>query len=246
MLQVLEAEVGRLASLSVAQTTVLAAVENRRGHPVCVRCGQSDFAALPGGQRYCLACVGMGRVTTASRLVRARLGPVPAAGPLTWRGELTAAQKTAAQAVVASVAAGRDHLLWAVTGAGKTEMLFPVIAAALAAGQRVAVVSPRVDVVLELAPRLAAAFATTPIAVWHGGVAWPQPDAALVVATSHQMLRFYHHFGLMIIDEIDAFPFAQTPMLAYACAQAVVGPTVLLSATPPVATRRLARRGVTA
>ncbi|WP_225048824.1 helicase-related protein [Lacticaseibacillus kribbianus] len=243
MLQVLESELARVAALSVAQPTPVPAVKNARGRLSCVRCGQTAFATLPSGARYCLSCVGMGRVTTGARLWRVPLAGVPQAGPLTWAGTLTPAQAQAAAAVQTSVAAGRDHLLWAVTGAGKTEMLFPVIADALAAGQRVAVVSPRIDVVRELAPRLSAAFAGTPMTVLYGGLPWPGENAALVVATSHQMLRFYRHFGLMIIDEVDAFPFSQTPALAYACRQATDGPTVYLSATPPTNLRRQAARG---
>ncbi|KLD60566.1 hypothetical protein WP50_09385 [Lactiplantibacillus plantarum] len=55
-----------------------------------------------------------------------------------------------------------------MTGAGKTEMLFPGIAWALAHQWRVAIASPRVDVCLELAPRLQAAFADVQIAVLYG------------------------------------------------------------------------------
>ncbi|WP_125704027.1 helicase-related protein [Lacticaseibacillus daqingensis] len=228
---------------SVAQATAVAAARLVRGRWQCQRCGQRAFAPLPAGGGYCTACVGMSRVELGAKLWRFPSGPAPLGGPLTWHGTLTAAQAAGAQAAIESFAAGRDHLFWAVTGAGKTEMLFPLIAASLAQQQRVAVVSPRIDVVLELAPRLQAAFIGTPVAVAYGGVPWPVRDAPLTVATTHQMLRYFQHFDLMIIDEVDAFPFSQTPMLAHACQQAVRGVTVYLSATPPRALQRAAARG---
>ncbi|MBJ8191001.1 DNA/RNA helicase, partial [Bacillus cereus] len=49
-------------------------------------------------------------------------------------------------------------LLWAVTGAGKTEMMFPLLQYVLDHGGTALVATPRRDVVLELAPRLAIAF----------------------------------------------------------------------------------------
>lgn len=46
----------------------------------------------------------------------------------------------------------------AVTGAGKTEMIYGAIAAVVNAGGWVCLASPRVDVCIELANRLKAAF----------------------------------------------------------------------------------------
>lgn len=79
---------------------------------------------------------------------------------------MTAQQRQVSHALLATLAQKREHLVWAVTGAGKTEMLFPVIHRALQAKQRVAIVSPRIDVILELAPRLQAAFQQTPLVVF--------------------------------------------------------------------------------
>lgn len=227
-----------IAASSLAQAEVVFGIVDG----VCQRCGQRTHHQLPDGRTYCRACIGLGRVTSTTRLFRFPSGPGEG-GTLTWAGSLTPAQSAAAQAAVASVSAGRDHLLWAVTGAGKTEMLFPLIAHELAEHHRVAVATPRIDVVLELAPRLQAAFAETPVAVQYGGAPWPVAPAPLVVATTHQLLRYYQHFDLVIVDEVDAFPYSQTPMLAAAVAHANRGPTVFLSATPPRALKQAARAG---
>ncbi|KAA0781568.1 DEAD/DEAH box helicase, partial [Bacillus sp. BB081] len=126
-------------------------------------------------------------------------------------------------------------LLWAVTGAGKTEMTFPLIDSVLKNAGKVLVATPRRDVVLELAPRMAKAFPTTTMAVLYGGSEDRWQEADLTIATTHQLLRFSQAFDLFILDELDAFPFHNDPMLAYAANRCCKsdGAFVYLSATPP-------------
>lgn len=133
----------------------------------------------------------------------------------------------------------RSFLLWAVTGAGKTEMIFPLLDAVLGAGGRALLATPRRDVVLELAPRLAKAFPGRSMAVLYGGSGDRWQQAELTLATTHQLMRFGQAFDLVLIDELDAFPYHGDPMLHYAAAAARKpdGATVLLSATPPAAMR---------
>lgn len=139
----------------------------------------------------------------------------------------------------------RSFLLWAVTGAGKTEMIFPLLDTVLSGGGRALVATPRKDVVLELAPRLAKAFPGYSRAVLYGGSEDRWENAALTLATTHQLLRFQEAFDLVLIDELDAFPYHNDPMLHYAAAKSRnrQGTTVLLSATPPAFMQRAARRG---
>ncbi|CAM3342082.1 DEAD/DEAH box helicase [Saccharibacillus brassicae] len=136
-------------------------------------------------------------------------------------------------------------LLWAVTGAGKTEMLFPLIESALRRGGRVLVATPRRDVVLELAPRLRRAFPHEPLTVLYGGSEERWHRGVITLATTHQLLRFARAFDLVVIDELDAFPFHGDPMLSYAAeiCRADGGRTVYLSATPPRGMLALVRRG---
>lgn len=101
---------------------------------------------------------------------------------------------------------GNEFLLWAVTGAGKTEMMFPLLEAVLTAGGKVAVATPRRDVVLELAPRLAAAFPQVCRVVLYGGSEDRLQLGDLTLATTHQLIRFKEAFDLVVIDEVDAFP----------------------------------------
>lgn len=56
----------------------------------------------------------------------------------------------------------------------------------------------------------------------------------LVVCTVHQLLRFYHAFDLLVIDEVDAFPYVNDHQLHYAVANAkkINSSTLYLTATP--------------
>ncbi|MDQ0872156.1 competence protein ComFA [Paenibacillus sp. V4I3] len=139
----------------------------------------------------------------------------------------------------------RRFLIWAVTGAGKTEMIFPFIHHTIARGGRVLIATPRKDVVLELQPRIGRAFADYSVVTLYGGSEQRWEQGQITIATTHQLLRFHEAFDLVIIDEIDAFPYHNNPMLAYAAAKVCKpsGTNILLSATPPRAVRQAAKRG---
>lgn len=216
----------------------------------CQRCLMPVFPEqqLATGALYCTACLALGRVSQRDQLISL---PVDQAmsrlNPLTWTGQLTTQQAQVAKAILTqyaddSIAA---QLLWAVTGAGKTEMIFPIIAAALQQGQRVGLVAPRLDVCNELYPRLQQAFAQTSLILLHGQRHEPYGLTQLVVATTHQLLRFNQAFDLLIIDEVDSFPFAGNRMLANAVDKAlkVNGRRLYLSATPPAALQRQSQQG---
>jgi competence protein ComFA len=139
----------------------------------------------------------------------------------------------------------RRFLIWAVTGAGKTEMIFPFIHLTVARGGRVLIATPRKDVVLELQPRISRAFAEYSVVTLYGGSEQRWEQGQITIATTHQLMRFDKGFDLVIIDEIDAFPYHNNPMLAYAAAKVCKpnGVNILLSATPPKDVRQAAERG---
>lgn len=138
-----------------------------------------------------------------------------------------------------------SFLLWAVTGAGKTEMLFPLAEYALRRGGRVLIATPRKDVVLELQPRIQAAFSAKRIVTLYGGSRERWETGDITLATTHQLFRFREAFDLVVVDEIDAFPFHGDKQLLHAAraACAANGKFVLLSATPPKQLRLLAGSG---
>lgn len=134
---------------------------------------------------------------------------------------------------------------WVATGAGKTEMTFPLIESEFARRGRVALTTPRRDVVLELEPRLQKAFPQHTLVALYGGSKQRWEKGDLTLATTHQMLRFSGAFDLVIIDEVDAFPFRFNKMLEFAVQKscATSGRYVLLSATPPSHMQKAAKKG---
>ncbi|MFC0212914.1 DEAD/DEAH box helicase [Paenibacillus chartarius] len=212
---------------------------------------------------YCEECLTMGRVRACAPLVAgtsadkgiSRRSDHPMAGMTAaqmasflqpWG--LSDAQAEASRAGLEFLAAkneGGHFLIWAVTGAGKTEMMFPLLAAAVASGGRALVASPRKDVILELSPRVARAFPQARVVTLYGGSVQRWDNGEIVLATTHQLLRFREGFDVVVIDEMDAFPFHNNPMLIHAARKACRphGRTILLSATPQPEMRRLAEKG---
>ncbi|MCL9797465.1 DEAD/DEAH box helicase family protein, partial [Frankia sp. AgKG'84/4] len=168
---------------------------------------------------YCRACIMMGRVSECS-LLYSWSGPsflfdIPA-HVLAWEGTLSEGQRTASERVTAAVHKGEELLVWAVCGAGKTEVLFHGMETALLAGKRVCIATPRTDVVLELAPRLKKAFPHITVAALYGGSEDRHIMAPLTVTTTHQLFRFQNAFDTIIIDEVDAFPYSMDISLQFA------------------------------
>jgi competence protein ComFA len=139
----------------------------------------------------------------------------------------------------------RNFLLWAVTGAGKTEMIFPLVESVLLRGGRALIATPRRDVVIELDPRIRRAFPDSTVVTLYGGSDQRWEAGDITLSTTHQLLRFNEGFDLVIIDELDAFPYHGDPILQYAadksCAPGAA--RLLLSATPPNELQRAARSG---
>jgi len=107
-----------------------------------------------------------------------------------------------------------QYLIWAVTGAGKTEMIFPLIALFLSMKKTVLIAIPRRDVVQELQPRIAKAFPTYKVISLYGGSRQVWDFGQIYVTTTHQLVRFSSYFDLVILDEMDAFPYYNNKMLS--------------------------------
>lgn len=186
---------------------------------------------------YCRNCIQMGRVSTNEPLYEWN-GPVAKPRkikqPSVWRGELTKLQSKAANAMVEAIRNQSKLLIHAVCGAGKTEMLYRGLWIAFRNGFRVCIATPRADVVRELAPRLRRDFPSIEVAALYGGTQEVDVTAHLVVATTHQLLRYSKSFDVMIVDEVDAFPYHHDKSLPKAVARSVKDSHALiyLTATP--------------
>lgn len=186
---------------------------------------------------YCRNCIQMGRIMECEPLYYWS-GPAfqwpKVANACTWQGRLAETQREAAKEIMNKVQTGGSLLTWAVTGSGKTEMLFPGITEALRLGKRVCIASPRTDVVRELYPRIQAAFQKVPIQALYGGSRDKDGTAQIIISTTHQLFRYRHAFDVLIIDEIDAFPYHQDAALQFAAKEAVKQEhtKIYLTATP--------------
>src|SRR5699024_1361788 len=124
-----------------------AIIKQRYGH-ICQRCHNqksSLFGTIPCAtcqkeHIYCRHCLQMGRVISCEPLYE-WIGYQPSwpkhIDPCQWEGRLTRDQLLAAKRIVQAIQQQEwELLLWAVTGSGKTEMLFPGITKGLQLGLR--------------------------------------------------------------------------------------------------------------
>lgn len=212
----------------------LPSMREERRKLFCGRCGsQVDKVnyQLPVNAYYCRECVILGRVRSDQELYYFPQEDFPKNQVLKWQGQLTTFQERVSQGLLESVTQKQNSLVHAVTGAGKTEMIYQVIAEVIDCGGVVCLASPRIDVCLELYRRLKLDFAC-PISLLHGE-SEPYFRSPLVIATTHQLLKFYRAFDLLIVDEVDAFPYVDNPVLYHAVEQSVKeeGTTIFLTAT---------------
>lgn len=215
-------------------------IKNKR----CRRCDSKRLHSFEcykcqGLCSYCIDCLQMRRVSSCSQLV-SWIGPQPEMPQIialpSW--QLTEDQQAVADRCLENE---RDFLIHAVTGAGKTEILFPIVATYIKGGSRVCIATPRTDVVLELLPRFQAAFPLQAVQGLYGGSDHSKKYSPLIITTTHQLLRFEHAFDVVIVDEADAFPYTYDKKLVQAVQKAKKkqGRFILMTATPDMATRKL-------
>ena len=215
------------------QAKTISSMKKEKGKLSCQRCGsqiQEDWH-LPVGAFYCRECLIMKRIRSDQELYYFPQERFPEQDVLKWSGQLTPFQERVSQGLLQAVEKREATLVHAVTGAGKTEMIYQVVAKVINQGGAVCLASPRIDVCLELHKRLQNDFACE-IALLHGD-SDPYFRTPLVVATTHQLLKFYQAFDLLIVDEVDAFPYVDNPVLYHAVNNCVKenGLRIFLTAT---------------
>ena len=212
----------------------LPAIEKQNGRYQCFRCGSlidQKLWKLSEEVLYCRACIQLGRIRSDQKLYTIAQQDFEGQEVLNWKGTLTSYQQEVSDGLIQAVKEGGNALVHAVTGAGKTEMMYQVVATAIKSGQAVCIATPRIDVCIELYGRMKDDF-SCPISLLHGK-SEPYFRTPLVIATTHQLLKFFQAFDLLIIDEVDAFPFVDNPILYKAAQNAIKkgGNTLYLTAT---------------
>lgn len=224
----------------------------------CMRCGETEIKEWPsiyGLAGTCPSCASLGALSSLQVVHRSmgkrltckademQLNRLPTFTPH-WA--LSIAQERASQEVLAFVSneTSKNLLLWAACGAGKTEVCFPATAWALERGYKVLFAAPRQDVVLDVAPRLERDFPGLNVSVLTGVSIERFSSASLVLATTHQVLRFIKAFDLIFMDEVDAFPYYGNEALTWGLQHALKpeGKIVYLTATPSPENRARVQR----
>ncbi len=218
---------------------------DRIGLTYCRRCGSTkeinEDSCFFCGNPHCLTCSNcqnMGLAKSCTPLYSApnldKLGFKEKIKPV-LNFQLTPPQFRASQQLeIFWEQNSNEFLVWAVCGAGKTEVSFGIIARALSERARVLVAIPRKDVVQELLPRFEKAFPEVEVTALFGGSGNRFPDVPLTIATTHQCLRFYQNYDLIILDEGDAYPYQGSAMLRFAVKRSLKpnGKMVIMTATP--------------
>jgi competence protein ComFA len=194
---------------------------------VCPRCGNRDpkYLGERNGVIYCRRCISF----AGKEAEKLPLSPKPS--PVRLHYSLSSEQRDLSLQIQRNFLAGIDTLVYAVCGAGKTELSYGVIALALRRGLQVGFALPRRDVVIELYWRIKEAFPTNKVVAVYGEHS-SNLTGDIIILTTHQLYRYPSYFDLLVMDEIDAFPFKDNDLLSSLCKKSLRGHAVLMSATP--------------
>jgi primosomal protein N' (replication factor Y) (superfamily II helicase) len=166
--------------------------------------------------------------------------------------KLSPAQSEAASALVARLGQGGVALIDGVTGAGKTEVYFEAMAAALRAGRQALVLLPEIALTSQWLQRFERRFGVPP-AQWHSDLtaaerrlAWRAigtGEARIVVGARSALFLPYPDLGLIVVDEEHDQAYKQEEGVTYQARDMAVLrghlaqiPVVLVSATPSLET----------
>ena len=194
---------------------------------VCPICGNTDIHSIGylNGKPYCRKCIVFRGQEATDEYI-----PWDTA-PYSLNYELSDDQKRLSSQLVENYKNGIDSLVYAVCGSGKTEICLEIIRYCIENGLRVGFAVPRKDVCVELFYRYNEIFKENIItAVYGGHTRYIEGD--LVVLTTHQLFRYEHYFDLLIMDEIDAFPFKGSDILHAFFKRSLKKNYILLTATP--------------
>ena len=194
---------------------------------ICPICGNSDQRSIGyrKGKPYCRKCL----TFRGEEAKEYKSFPKKISFSLAY--ELSDEQKELSAQLVENYKAGINSLVYAVCGSGKTEIVLGAINYALQCGEKVGFAIPRRDVVIELSERIGGIFNKNTVTCVYGGHT-DNLYADIVMLTSHQLYRYNNYFDLLIMDEIDAFPFNGNEVLESFFEKSCRKNYILMSATP--------------
>ena len=194
---------------------------------ICPVCGNTDTHSIGylNGKPYCRRCISFRGEKVGHD------SPYPKIASIDLSYELSSEQKELSNKLVENYKKGIDSLVFAVCGSGKTEICLELIKNVVSTGHCVGFAVPRRSVCYELGMRLKAIFKDNSVVIVFGGH-HKLIKGDIICLTTHQLFRYENYFDLLIMDEIDAFPYKGNDVLQQMFKRSVRGHHVLLSATP--------------
>ena len=208
--------------------------------------GEVILQALPSGLK---------RVDPPQR----RQGRTPRSLPATARPELTEEQ-VAVLAALDTASGFATHLLFGVTGSGKTEVYLRLIEQVLERGQQVLLLVPEINLTPQLEERVRGRFPEAGVVALHSELAdaarernWRAAfggEAAIILGTRLSIFTPLPRLGMIIVDEEHDASFKQQDGMRYSARDIAVFrasqlniPILLGSATPSLESWSNARHG---
>jgi primosomal protein N' (replication factor Y) len=165
---------------------------------------------------------------------------------------LTEAQVQSVAAIIASLSTFAAHLLYGVTGSGKTEVYLRVIDAALAQGGQALVLVPEIALTPQLVDRFRRRFSSGVVAVHSGLTGTERRDAwraahsgraRIIIGTRSAVFTSLPKLALIVVDEEHDASYKQHEGFRYSArdlavvrARGAAVPIILGSATPSLET----------
>lgn len=193
----------------------------------CEKCGNKikELFIVKEGNYVCRRCLLYKEKEIKGDIVKGK-------GEYYLEYSLSEEQIRASKFILNEIEKKRDCILNAVTGAGKTEIIYPLIKYCLDKRIQIGIVIPRKDVVIELSKRIEKDFKQAKVISVYGGHA-NELSGDIIVLTSHQLYHYKNYFDVIVIDEIDAFPFYKNELLNWFLLRSKKGNIVYMSATVP-------------
>jgi primosomal protein N' (replication factor Y) (superfamily II helicase) len=172
---------------------------------------------------------------------------------------LTGAQHQAVEAILRALSSFSVHLLYGVTGSGKTEVYLQIIAAAIQQGGQALVLVPEIALTPQLVDRFRRRFSSG-VAVVHSGLsdserrdAWRAAhsgQARIIIGTRSAVFTSLPKLALIVVDEEHDASYKQHEGFRYSArdlsvmrARGAGVPVILGSATPSLETLENAATG---
>ena len=192
--------------------------------PICGNTNPNSIGYLHG-KPYCRACI----IFRGNEAIEPK--PHLMSSKIFLNYILSPEQQELADKLVNNYISGKSSLVHAVCGSGKTEIVLSIISYVLSNKGTVGFAIPRRDVVIEIADRIKSIFKNNKVIAVYGGHN-DKLTGDIICLTTHQLYRYNNYFDLLILDEIDAFPYDENDVLNALFFRSIRGHFIQMSATP--------------